>query len=100
MFCALWQRLVVKEHFLIFGKFLDFLFHGTKYRCDITNDMVELLKQGKLYLVAHTYPDYGIVKPSANDRKFLQRIGQKKSLIVSYITGVEREFSGDNYKDL
>lgn len=88
------------EFALLRGKKQDILFHGTKYRCDIANDMVELLQQEKLYLVAHTHPDYGIVKPSANDRKFLQRIGQKKSLIVSYITGVEREFSGDNYKDL
>lgn len=100
MFCALWQRVVAKGHFLIFGKLLDFLFHGAKYHCDITDDMIKLLKQGKLYLVAHTHPDYGKIKPSADDYKFLRQIGQKKSLIVSYITGEEQEFSDDRYSDL
>ena len=118
-FNALWQPWVAKGHFwittkdiaylsaathhefaLLRGKKQDILFHGTNYHCNITDDMVELLQQGKLYLVAHTHPDYGTIKPSANDRKFLQRIGQKKSLIVSYITGVEREFSDDDYRDL
>lgn len=88
------------EFALLRSKKQDVLFHGTDYHCDITDDMIELLKQGKLYLIAHTHPDYGIVKPSANDRKFLQRIGQKKSLIVSYITGEEREFSSDRFNDL
>ena len=88
------------EFALLRGKKQDILFHGTNYHCDITNDMIELLKQGKLYLVAHTHPDHGKIKPSADDRKFLQRIGQKKSLIVSYITGEEHEFSDDRYSDL
>lgn len=89
-----------QEFALLRGKKNDILFHGTEYHCDIADDMIELLKQGKLYLVAHTHPDYGIVKPSEDDRRFLERIGQKKSLIISYITGEERQFSNDRYSDL
>ncbi len=88
------------EFALLRGKKQDILFHGTKYRCDITNDMIELLQQGKLYLVAHTHPDYGRVNPSANDRRFLRQIGQKKSLVISYITGEEKEFGSNSYNDL
>ena len=88
------------EFALLRGKKADVLFHGTNYHCNITNDMIELLKEGKLYLVAHTHPDHGKIKPSADDYKFLRQIGQKKSLIVSYITGEEHEFSDDRYSDL
>lgn len=88
------------EFALLRGKKQDILFHGAKYHCDITDDMIKLLKQGKLCLVAHTHPDYGIVKPSEDDRRFLQQIGQKKSLVISYITGEKREFGSDNYCDL
>lgn len=88
------------EFALLRGKKQDILFHGTNYHCDITDDMIELLKEGKLYLVAHTHPDYGKIKPSADDRKFLQRIGQKKSLIVSYITGAEREFNDNIFENV
>ena len=77
------------EFALLRGKKQDILFHGTEYHCDITDDMIELLQQGKLYLVAHIHPDYGKIKPSADDYIFLSQVGQKKSLIVSYITGEE-----------
>lgn len=88
------------EFALLRGKKQDVLFHGREYHCDITDDMVELLKQGKMYLVAHTHPDYGKVMPSANDRKFLQEIGQKKSLVISYITCEELEFYDNMFEDV
>ena len=87
------------EFALLRSKKQDVLFHGTDYHCDITDDMIELLKQGKLYLVAHTHPDYGKIISSANDRRFLRQIGQKKSLIVSYITGEEREFNDNVFEN-
>ena len=37
------------EFALLRGKRQDILFHGTEYHCDITDDMLELLKRGKLY---------------------------------------------------
>ena len=40
------------EFALLRGKNLDILFHGTEHHCNITDDMIKLLKQGKLYLVA------------------------------------------------
>lgn len=86
------------EFALLRGKRQDILFHGTKYHCDITDDMIELLKRGKLYLVAHTHSDYGVIVPSADDYRFLQQIGQKKSLVVSYITGEELEFNDNMFE--
>lgn len=88
------------EFALLRGKKQDVLFHGTEYHCDITDDMIELLKQGKLYLVAHTHPDYGKIMPSADDRKFLREIGQKKSLLISYITCEELEFTANMFEDV
>lgn len=88
------------EFALLRGKKQDILFHGTEYHCDITDDMIELLKRGKLYLVAHTHPDYNGVSPSSDDRKFLRQIGQKKSLIISYITGEEREFNDNVFENV
>ena len=87
------------EFALLRGKRQDILFHGTEYHCDITDDMLELLKRGKLYLVAHTHPDYGAIVPSADDYRFLQQIGQKKSIVVSYITGEELEFNDNMFEN-
>ena len=59
-----------------------------------------LLKSKKLRLIAHTHPDYSSIEPSADDRDFLRYIGQKKSIIVSYITGYEMGFSANIFDDL
>ena len=81
---------------------LGFLGHTdtVEYIEEFKNPFELTLKEGKLYLVAHTHPDHGKIKPSADDYKFLRQIEQKKSLIVSYITGEEHEFSDDRYSDL
>lgn len=58
-----------------------------------------MLKTKKLRLVAHTHPDYGFIEPSADDRDFLKYIEQRKSVIISYITGYEMEFTSNIFDD-
>lgn len=83
------------EFALLRGRSKDIIFHGVEYHCNFTNELLELLKAHKLSLVAHTHPDYGIVEPSQDDREFLKHIGQKESIVISYITGKTRRFSAN-----
>ena len=50
-------------------------------------------------MVAHTHPDYNFIEPSTDDRDFLKYIGQQKSIIISYITGYEMEFTSNIFDD-
>ena len=70
-----------------------------KLHCEFNEELLELLKSQKLRLIAHTHPDYGPIEPSADDRYFLRCIGQKKSVIISYITGCQMEFSNNIFDD-
>lgn len=88
------------EFALLRGRKEDILFHGTERHCEFTGELFQLLKDGKLTLVAHTHPDREKIIPSAADRKFLKSIGQEKSIIVSYITGKEREFRSNMFEEL
>lgn len=80
------------EFALLRGKTKDIVFHGVELHCDFTVELLELLRNGKLRLVAHSHPDYGEIIPSLDDKKFLRYIGQKESIIISYITGNEQRF--------
>lgn len=86
------------EFALLRGKTKDIVFHGIDRHCKFNEELLILLKSKKLRLVAHTHPDYGVIEPSADDREFLKYIGQKNSIIMSYITGCEMEFT-DNIFD-
>lgn len=88
------------EFALLRGKKKDIVFHGVERHCNFNDDLLELLKVGKLRLVAHTHPDYDSIRPSSDDRRFLQYIHQEESLIVSYITGNEKKFSAYYFEDL
>lgn len=83
------------EFALLRGKTKDILFHGVGCHCNIIGEMLELLKQKKLRLIAHTHPDYDEIIPSKDDRLFLKQIGQKESTIISYITGKQQKFSAN-----
>lgn len=76
------------------------LFHGVELHCIFPEKLVDFLKEHKLELVAHTHPDWGIIIPSKDDRNFLKRIGQKKSIIISYITGMELQFNSNEFDDI
>ena len=80
------------EFALLRGKTKDIVVHGITSHCNFDEELLDLLKTKKLRLIAHTHPDYGVVEPSSDDREFLRYIGQKESIIISYITGVERKF--------
>ena len=83
------------EFALLRGKTKDIVFHGTERHCNFNEELLTLLKTKKLRLVAHTHPDYDFIEPSADDRDFLKYIGQRKSIIISYITGYEMEFTSN-----
>ena len=87
------------EFALLRGKAKDIVFHGTELHCEFNEELLTLLKNHKLRLIAHTHPDYGPIEPSAADRHFLRCIGQKKSVIISYITGYQAEFSNNVFED-
>ena len=88
------------EFALLRGKKEDVLFHGVELECTFNDELMNLLKTHKFELVAHTHPDWVIITPSQNDRNFLRNINQEKSVIISYITGVELEFSSNVYEDI
>lgn len=88
------------EFALLRGKTKDILFHGVDCHCNIIGEMLELLKQKKLRLIAHTHPDYDEIIPSKDDRLFLKQIGQHESIIISYITGRELTFSANLFENL
>ena len=59
------------EFALLRGKKEDILFHGMTYHCNISGILVELLKAGRLSIIAHSHPAEHIPIPSVNDRKVL-----------------------------
>ena len=88
------------EFALLRGKTRDIVVHGIELHCDFDEELLDLLKTKKLRLIAHTHPDYNIIEPSDDDRKFLEYIEQHSSIIISYITGVESEFTANLFADL
>lgn len=88
------------EFALLRGKTRDILFHGVQQHCIFSEELIVLLKSKKLRLVVHSHPDYNDIEASDDDRKFLKYIEQKKSLIVSYITGEINEFSANMFDDI
>ena len=88
------------EFALLRGKTKDIVFHGVQYHCHMEGELLDLLKTKKLRLIAHTHPDYGEICPSNDDRNFLKCIGQKTSIIISSITGIEQTFSANPFDDI
>lgn len=81
-----------KHEFAIWESKHDIILcHGSQYHCDLPEEIYDLLLSGKYELVAHTHVDMGELMASADDRRLLRAINQKKSLIVS-IDGREKEF--------
>lgn len=87
------------EFALLRGKTKDIVFHGIERHCEFTDELLILLKSKKLRLIAHTHPDYSSIEPSEDDRDFLKYIDQKRSTIISYITGYEMEFTANIFDD-
>lgn len=88
-----------KHEFAIWESKHDMILcHGSQYHCNLPDDIYDLLLSGKYELVAHTHVDMGELMASADDRRLLKAIGQKKSLIVS-IDGREKEFYQNMFDD-
>lgn len=85
------------EFAILKGKKNDILFHGDARHCIFDDDLVEMLKSGKLNLFAHSHPDYETIIPSDDDREFLRFIGQSESKIVSWVTGRELSFTANKF---
>ena len=83
------------EFAILCGKKEDILFHGSRYHCDFEGVLYDMLVKKKLEIYGHSHPIEPIPIPSRDDRKTLQMIGQRKSRLVSAVTGKEVEF-GDN----
>ena len=88
-----------KHEFAIWeSKHDTILCHGSQYHCDLPDEIYDVLLSGKYELIAHTHVDMGELMASADDRRLLRAINQKKSLIVS-IDGREKEFYQNMFDD-
>ena len=85
------------EFAILRGKKEDILFHGSKYHCDFEGVLYEMLVKNKLEIYGHSHPIELIPIPSRDDRKTLQLLGQKKSRLISAITGKEVEFGNSEF---
>ena len=83
------------EFAILRGKDKDILWHGTPLECDVMSKYKDDLEGHRLELVGHSHPGEPIPIPSPEDRLFLRHIGQKKSKLISGMTGYEREFTDD-----
>ena len=80
------------EFAILRGKDKDILWHGTPLECAVLARYEDDLKAHRLELYGHSHPGEPVPKASDNDRRFLKHIGQKKSLLISGMTGRETEF--------
>ncbi len=90
------------EFALLRGKNEDILYHGSRYHCHIeqSDTLMELLESHKVRLELHTHPDPEKIFPSADDRAFIARLGQKSSRIISSCTGKIVEFHVNQFDDI
>jgi hypothetical protein len=88
------------DEFAIFrGKDMDILFHGDSFHCEFQETLVDMMMAHKLTIVGHSHPGEDDPVPSPGDRLALNRIGQKKSFIVSGRTGRMKEFGQNPFED-
>lgn len=80
------------EFAILRGKDKDVLWHGTPVECDVLPKYEDDLLAHRLELYGHSHPGEPIPIVSADDRLFLRHIGQKKTFLVSGMTGRIDEF--------
>ncbi len=86
------------EFAILAGKREDILFHGSKYHCMFDGEISEMLINGQLELYGHSHPAEFFPRPSDDDIETLQKLGQKKSRLISAVTGKEMEFVGHKFR--
>ena len=82
------------EFAILAGKKEDILLHGSKYHCMFDGEISEMLINGQFELYGHSHPVELFPRPSDDDIETLQKLGQKKSRLLSAVTGKEMEFAG------
>ena len=87
------------EFAILKGKKADILFHGSKNSCLFDGVLCDMLVGGQLRLYGHSHPAERVPAASSADRNTLSLIGQKKSRIISAITGREIEFTDQEFDD-
>lgn len=85
------------EFAILNGKKEDILFHGSKCHCNFEGVLYDGLMKGKLRIYGHSHPTEMIPIPSQDDRETLRMIKQKKSYLISAVTGREVEFFDDEF---
>ena len=85
------------EFAILAGKREDILFHGNKYHCLFDEDISEMLMKGQFELYGHSHPAEIFPRPSDDDIETLQKMGQKKSRLISAVTGREIEFNNHKF---
>ena len=73
--------------------------HGIRNHCVFSEDLSEMLIKGQLKLYGHSHPGERFPMPSYDDRETLRLIGQKRSRLVSAVTGREIEFSDNAFNE-
>lgn len=84
------------EFAILRGKDKDILWHGTPIECAVLARYEDDLKANRLELYGHSHPGEPFPEASAADRRFLRYIGQKKSTVISGMTGISIDFT-DTY---
>ena len=87
------------EFAILKGKKADILFHGSKNSCLFDGVLCDMLVGGQVRLYGHSHPAERVPAASSADRNTLSLIGQKKSRIISAITGREIEFTDWEFDD-
>ena len=87
------------EFAILRGKNEDILFHGDSRHCSFDDTLNDMLLSKKFSIYGHSHPGEDDPKPSPQDRKALQRIGQTSSKLISGLTGKEVTFTSDLFSD-
>lgn len=88
------------EFAILTGKKEDILFHGVRNHCIFTDELSNLLIRGQYKIYGHSHPGERFPMASQDDRKTLKLIGQKKSRLISAVTGREIEFTDSAFNNL
>lgn len=83
------------EFAILRSKQEDVLFHGTAMNCRFMDELEEGLMTHRYELIGHSHPGEIEPEPSLEDRSFLRKIGQRRSAVISGMTGRISNYTDD-----
>ena len=86
------------EFALLRGKREDILFHGDRGECHFVGTLEVMLLNHQLEIIGHSHPGEEDPEPSPADRAVLRKINQKKSIVISGMTGRMNDFTEDPFE--